>query len=683
MAPNKHASASKAASKAAKKVKQAEKAAKKEVQAFNAAGKKGKGRLADEEEDLEAILERYQREMAANTMTTMTTLDGPPPPRTGALFLPSPSTLASEPAGNHLYLLFGEYFDGSRATFYNSTLRYDITKDEWREYRSPEMPAPRSSAAGVYASNLGEGGGILIFGGEYASPTQTSFHHYKDLVRTSFGWLFSIKTHLWERIDTRKGPSARSGHRMVMWRQYVILFGGFIDTGIKTNYLADLWLFDTEEYKWKQVDILDKDRTPGPRSGFSFIPTPEGAILHGGYRKEYVKGTRPKGIPLEDTWLLRMDTDVTKIKWEKRKKVGYAPSLRSGCTMAYWANKGMGVLFGGVLDEEKDEESMESVFYNDLYGYNPSGNGRWVSLNLKKRKKTTRRRVKKEAPVEELMDVEEDEAEVDESDEAEVDQSDEAVPIESHPTPPITKNLRSSEPDHEDEDDDPSRSVPLTRYNAMLAIVKNTLFIYGGIYETLEPAREYTLDDFVTLNLEKLDQYIHIRGTGLDELEWRGSSDEEGDSSDEGGSDSGESDEEDDGSMEVDEEEGEEDKEKRHAALSQAEKEALRRSANRFLGVAKDTTRSEEDVLSTPLPGEKLRQFFDRSREYWSMKAYDRTGSRGKALRREGFDLASVKYAEYKPILEEIERIQKEAEAEGAMVKRGSGTVGEVGRNRR
>jgi len=34
--------------------------------------------------------------------------------------------------------------------------------------------------------------------------------------------------------------------------------------------------------------------------------------------------------------------------------------------MTYWASKGMGVMFGGVLDEEKDEESMESVFFNDL-----------------------------------------------------------------------------------------------------------------------------------------------------------------------------------------------------------------------------------------------------------------------------------------------------------------------------
>lgn len=157
----------------------------------------------------------------------MTTLESPPPPRTGALFLPSPSTLSSE--SNHLYLIFGEYFDGQRATFYPSVLRYDVAKDEWREYKSGTAPAPRSSAAGVAGAGLAEGGGILIFGGEYASPTQTSFHHYRDM------WLFSCKTHSWEKIDFKRGPTGRSGHRMVLWKNYVILFGGFIDVGVKSE----------------------------------------------------------------------------------------------------------------------------------------------------------------------------------------------------------------------------------------------------------------------------------------------------------------------------------------------------------------------------------------------------------------------------------------------------------------
>lgn len=66
---------------------------------------------------------------------------------------------------------------------------------------------------------------------------------------------------------------------MVLWKQYVILFGGFIDVGIKSrlsvgvlsdqplttsaNYLSDLWIFNLEEMRWKQIEYIDKDRAPG------------------------------------------------------------------------------------------------------------------------------------------------------------------------------------------------------------------------------------------------------------------------------------------------------------------------------------------------------------------------------------------------------------------------------------
>ena len=55
-------------------------------------------------------------------------------------------------------------------------------------------------------------------------------------------------------------------------------------------------------------------------------------------------------------------------KWEKRKRSSdsYAPSVRSGCTMALWAAKGTGVLFGGVTDEDTSEEVLESMFWNDM-----------------------------------------------------------------------------------------------------------------------------------------------------------------------------------------------------------------------------------------------------------------------------------------------------------------------------
>ena len=61
--------------------------------------------------------------------------------------------------------------------------------------------------------------------------------------------------------------------------------------------------------------------------------------------------------------------DPLSVKWERRKRpsTAYAPSIRSGCTMALWGAKSMGICFGGVTDEDTSEETLESVFHNDLY----------------------------------------------------------------------------------------------------------------------------------------------------------------------------------------------------------------------------------------------------------------------------------------------------------------------------
>ena len=138
-----------------------------------------------------------------------------------------------------------------------------------------------------------------------------------------------------------------------------------------------------------------------------------------------------------------MDEDTSKIQWIKRRKIGYAPNPpRSGCTMALWANRNMGVLFGGVTDTEHDEESMESTFWNDLYGYQLAGMGRWISLNLRipKKKKASK-----------------------------VDADDEVA--------------------SDNENDDPSIMLPLTRYNTMLAVQRNTLYMYVHIRKSDLPGR--------------------------------------------------------------------------------------------------------------------------------------------------------------------------------------------------
>ena len=52
---------------------------------------------------------------------------------------------------------------------------------------------------------------------------QEKFRHYRDL------WRLDLQSHKWEQLKIKKGPSARSGHRMVCYRNKLLLFGGFHD----------------------------------------------------------------------------------------------------------------------------------------------------------------------------------------------------------------------------------------------------------------------------------------------------------------------------------------------------------------------------------------------------------------------------------------------------------------------
>lgn len=54
---------------------------------------------------------------------------------------------------------------------------------------------------------------------------QEKFRHYKDL------WRLSLETYTWEQVPAKGGPNARSGHRMTLHKDRLVLFGGFNDTG--------------------------------------------------------------------------------------------------------------------------------------------------------------------------------------------------------------------------------------------------------------------------------------------------------------------------------------------------------------------------------------------------------------------------------------------------------------------
>lgn len=622
----KKATGSKASIKEAKKKKAANKATEK-IQ------RKQKDKENDkDDEDLEAILAKIQRDWEETHKVTEELVEGPPSRRASAVLLPCPN-------GNHLWCIGGEFYSpDEKAYFYNDVFRYSPDKDEWRKFVSPTAPGPRSAHAAV-ATPIG-GGKIFLFGGEFSSLNQHTFHHYRDF------WCFDISTHSWDRIETKVLPSARSGHRMAMWKHYIVLFGGFYDAGVTTRYLNDLWVFDIHEYKWRQIEYKETELRPSARSGFSFLPTADGMILHGGYCKEY-RQKRPVGIMLEDTWLLRMSVEASaegtastkdplKVKWERRKRpsTAYAPSLRSGCTMAVWTARSMGIMFGGVTDDDTGEETLESQFHNDLNGYDLSGKGRWVSMRLKQKKKQGGPSHKKVV-----------------ADET----SDEENPATGQETDP----------------DDPNLSTPLPRYNAMLAILRNTLYIYGGIYE--HGSKEYTLDDFYSLQLDKMDRYVCLKESPIVIMDESSDDDEDDDDDeDEGRSDDAESDDGSDGSV-VEEE---------AADSNKVTSEELRSQVEAFMGVSKDDNRSAEEIIRTPYPGETLAMYYLRSKEYWTLKAHETSENRGKQLRRDGFAMAEEQYDNYKPILEEVEKILAEAGVDDNDIRSGGPAIG-GSRNRR
>lgn len=131
--------------------------------------------------------------------------------------------------------------------------------------------------------------------------------------------------------------------------------------------------------------------------------------------------------------------------------------------------------------------------------------------------------------------------------------------------------------------------------------------------------------------------------------------------------------------------------------------------AQAYLGVSTgDSKTSPEDAMSTPLPGETLAQFYNRSSmascsfskahidnvsgEYWASKAFAASEERGKELRRGGFSMAQERYGkclctfirfadfsltfwntvEYKPTLDQIEKILAEAGLDEEEIKRGA-----------
>ena len=534
----------------------------------------------------------------------------------------------------------GEYYNGALATFFNDLFIYNIDRDDWRKVTSPNSPLPRSGHAWCRGGNAG---GIYLFGGEFSSPKQGTFYHYNDF------WRLEPSTREWNRLETKgKGPPARSGHRLVYHKNYIILFGGFQDTSSQTKYLQDLWIYDCQNFIWHNPILPPATQKPDPRSSFSFHPHDSGAILYGGYSRVKANtavGKQTKGGPQtsklvmkptvhQDTWFLRVvqpPSDVApstapNVRWERRKKPANAPNPpRAGVTQAY--HKGRGISFGGVHDVEESEEGIESEFFNHLFALNLERN-RFFPLTLR-RPRAAKKQMEDRAAKRDRG----------KADEAELLRNLSALETKGSIADPEVMDIDSTQ----DREEDPVQAklvlttMPHPRFNAQLAVQGDVLYIFGGTYEHGD--REYTFDEMYGIDLGKLDGVREIYRNELDN--WLVDDVEEESDSDE--DEESEDDEMDDGSSGV----------------------ALSLSTN--LTTATDTTSPAEESLDAgeeeqaestitddrphPRPFETLRDFFARTSTEWQNFLLDNPQNLSSAnnrsvkeLRKIAFDLAEAKW---------------------------------------
>mgnify|MGYP004707070243 FL=1 len=467
-------------SKEAKKARTAEKQ-KKNTQKAETKQKKQAKKFGedDDDEDIDELLERLAKEQEELEAVHIEVTEHP-------LKRLDLSMVSNPIAGKKELILFGgEAADRvtGRSHFNNDVYTYSVDNDIWRKISSKNAPLPRSG----HSMCAHPSGIILMFGGEFSSPKQSTFYHYGDT------WILDADTKEWTKIDQRKGgPSARSGHRMAVWKNFIVMHGGFRDLGSLTTYLSDLWVFDITTYKWTAVEFPPNHPIPDPRSGHSLIPYADGVVLYGGYTMTKARKGVQKGKVLTDCWLLKMKPDPQGSRFERRKKQGAQPSARTGCPLVFHKNRG--ILFGGVYDYEESEEQLDSDFFNLLYLYQIESN-RWHNLALRARKK--KREVVKEKnrdeDLEELLNLILAKANLKDEDQNEEDISQ----IER------LKLQEQAEEQEEAKEFPVMNQYPHPRSNAATGGVDDTLYIFGGRFERGE--QEFNLDSMYAIALSKLD----------------------------------------------------------------------------------------------------------------------------------------------------------------------------------
>lgn len=457
------------------------------------------------EDDIESIVAQIEKEEKKRLQVIESIVD-PPSRRLNFSFI-------AHPGKDQLILYGGEYFNGQKTFVYNDLFFYNIHNNTWTVIKAPGGPPPRCGHQMVASS--AKGGQLWVFGGEFASPTQSQFYHYRDL------WVFHLDTKQWEKITSPNGPSARSGHRMVLNKKQIIVFGGFHDNLRDYKYFNDCYSFNIETYTWTKLEPAGV--APAPRSGCCMVAFDGKVLIYGGYSKERLKKDVDKGHVFTDAFILTPDkNDTTGIKWKwvQTKLGGHYFSPRCSMPVAVAPNNLNAYCYGGVFDVEDDEENIAGNFYNDFLGIDLQKLiFKNITLTGKRDKEIKSRRKKNEAPSSlESMDVEQIQESV-----KETTISDDGIfKVIVGPAPSAVSSKV------ENDTEEVKILQPSARMNCGLAIKHGTLYLYGGMFE--DGDKQITYSDFYSIDIKKLDEWHTIIADDTSKIEWLGSDSESSES---------------------------------------------------------------------------------------------------------------------------------------------------------
>jgi len=490
-----------------KKGKGAEKTAEKTQKKMKLKIKKATG-----EDDIESIVKAIEEEERKRQEVKEIKVD-PPSHR-------SNFSLTAHPEHPELIFFGGEFYSGNKTKMFNDLFIFNTKRKDWTQIKSPAGPPPRSSHQAIMTAQ--SGGQLWIFGGEFASASESQFHHYRDL------WVFHFSSKRWEKVVAASGtpPTSRSGHRMVLLKRHLVIFGGFHDNLSECKYFNDIHVFSLEERSWRKVTI--SGQAPGPRSGCCMVCLQDGRILiYGGFCKEKKSaGGRKKdaeeaGKTMADMYLLapeKSDETLSKWRWHNVKKVGMTPCPRSGISSVGVPGTNKVLFFGGVQDVEEndaldddddDEDEIPGNFFNDLYSVMiENERATWNKLELSGKKDPTKKdKITEETMVEQDQDIDEAVQNLKLKEEGTTKVVEDGAFTISSTVGIETKNdISDKNIKKSDSKDEILKAGPSPRFGSQLAIDKGNLYLFGGMVEDSND-RQLTHKDFYSIDIHKFDEW--------------------------------------------------------------------------------------------------------------------------------------------------------------------------------